>query len=616
MTSTHARPAAAGESEAQRQRLLLLNSVALRQAVAALDGFARRLGSALAQAAQTSTDEGAARALKAAAEHLDRERASFQRLFSDCLQQALEREGKTLLARKKSRLQHHALDLSLDSFEAMQRKVEIDNLAQSFDRANAEALAALRQGLGQWLGSDVSALANPFRAEVFLNATVTAWERFESDPRAQALLLRQLGPDGFLPLDGLLAAVQHELDVHAPQAGVPSASSSRASIVLESERRLLARRGPALDAALEHLASTCALPAATLQLLQRLQPALRALAETDPRFLVNARHPGRRLVQLLIQASLAGGERTRPAATLQALVDRCAAQQARQSGVAALESACEEIDAHLAALLQAVDERREECIAEAMRQEREARAEQLARSEVVSRLAAEAVPHFVETFLLDQWVRVLAFAQTVHASKPALLPNLVQTMDDLIWSVQPKATAEERVQLAARLPALQSVLNAWLNVIKWQGPSRHDFEERLARCHETLLHPPTQTDPRLRLQDRVDALQRASEMDLCALENEQEEEALLPYMHRMDALAPGDWVEFTRNDGTTVQCRIAWVSGTRGRFVFIAPARQLGFAISEARLAQGLRAGRARITTTGEVLQGALAASVAAAASA
>lgn len=601
MTSNSSQSAAA-----LQRRLQLLVSVALRHSVAALDGFTRRLGSVLTEASLQERDAMVAAVLQQAAEHLSRERASFQRLFSDCLQHALEREVKILFARPKSRLRRGALDLSLDSFEAMQRKVEVDNLAQAFDRTHAEALETVRQAIAGWLGHERPAQRNPFRAEVFLNAAMTAWERFEPRGETRAVLLRQLAPGAFIPLDGILAAVCQELAGSARE-GDGKRGARPAPALLEAERRVLAQPGRVFDDAVAHLAQARMLPPHTMQVLVGMRPLLRALAESDGRFLLSARHPGRRFAHLAIQASLAGGPDVRAVAALRNVTERTAARFGRQSGFEALEEGCSALDAQLARLLQSVADKRDECIAEAARQEREARAEQLARSEVMARLEPGAVPAFVEAFLLEHWVRVLAFAQTVHATKPALLPNLVQAMDELIWSVQDKPGSIEREELQARLPALLSLINAWLNVVKWEGPARIAFMERLAQRHAMLLHAQAGPDARARLEAHMDTVERASEQGLRELEDAQQEEALLPYMHRIDALAPGDWAEFVRNDGSAVQCRLSWVSPARSRFVFVAPSAQMAFLITEDLFAQGLRAGRVRLTATGELLQEAIA---------
>lgn len=606
MTSNPLPPAA----DALQRRLQLLASVALRQSVAALDGFTRRLGSALAEASLKGQGGSSPVVLQQAAEHLSCERASFQRLFSDCLQHALEREMKTLLARPKNRLWRGALDLSLDSFEAMQRKVEIDNLAQVFDRANAEALEAVQQTLAGWLGQERLTPRNPFRAEVFLNAALTAWERFEPHGETRPVLLEQLVPDSFIPLGDILAAVHQEFAVVSEGRGKRDMSSRPA--LLQAERRMLEHPIRVFDGAFEYLMQTRSLPAQTMQMLATLRPVLRGQTESDGRFLLNPRHPARRLASLAIQASLAGGCATRSAAALQALAESIAARLARNRSSEAVEEACAEMEMQLASLLQSLDGRRDECIAEATRQERETRAEQLARGEVMARLEPGAVPAFVQVFLLEHWTRVLAFAQTVHATKPALLPNLVQAMDDLIWSVQDKPGALERDELRTRLPALLSLLGAWLNVVKWEGPGRMAFMERLEQRHAELLRAVPAPDARARLEAQMDTVQHASEQGLRELEDAQQEEALLPYMHRIDALIPGDWAEFMRNDGTTIQCRLSWVSPARSRFVFVSPSAQTAFAIDESMFAQGLRAGRIRITVTGDVLQAAIARSAAA----
>lgn len=605
-------PTQPGGGDEPRRRLQELVSVALRNSVAALDDFTDRLGTALTAASLQAEDSSGAEGLRLAAEHLSRERASFQRLFTDCLQQGFEQEAALLLARPKSRLRKDALDLSLDSFEAMQRKVVIDNLAQAFDREHAAQLTALHARLALWLESEPAGMRNPFRAEVFLRAAMSAWERFEPYPAARGVLQQLLSPGVFLSLDAILDAVEQELRARTGP-GAPERRYRRrdqrivpGTTLLHTERRAMTRAGAVLDSAFDHLVRSGDLPAHTLAMLECLRPALRALAEEDGRFLIGPRHPGRRLVQTLIQTSLAAGNSTTQGAALQALVERLAHQLMQQRDAAQLEAAAKQVEALLLPLLQSVAGKRDDCIEEAMRQEKEARAEQLARSEVMKRLEDGQVPSFVESFLLEHWARVLAFAQNVHATKPALLPNLIQAMDDLIWSVQHKHSARERREVEERLPALLALLHAWLNVVKWEGPLRQDFFEKLAERHRVVMQGQPPVDPRTALEERMDIVQRASEHELTRRAEEQQDDALVPYMHRIDALVPGDWVEFVRNDGSSVHCRLAWVSAARSRFVFVAPAIDMAFVIEEHLFAQGLRARRSRIAATGEVLQAAL----------
>jgi hypothetical protein len=62
--------------------------------------------------------------------------------------------------------------------------------------------------------------------------------------------------------------------------------------------------------------------------------------------------------------------------------------------------------------------------------------------------------------------------------------------DDLIWSVKPKATQEQRKALIGKLPRLLSTLNKWLDAIKWQDADRLQFFARLAECHASIVRAP------------------------------------------------------------------------------------------------------------------------------
>jgi len=66
----------------------------------------------------------------------------------------------------------------------------------------------------------------------------------------------------------------------------------------------------------------------------------------------------------------------------------------------------------------------------------------------------------------------------------------VGTMDDLVWSTQPKGTAEERARLVALLPGLVPRLNAELDALGWKGETRDSFLRRLIDTHMKAIRPP------------------------------------------------------------------------------------------------------------------------------
>jgi hypothetical protein len=594
-------------------RLQLLFSAALRTSADALDGFSGRLCDALGEAARSAPDPAAATALGQATDNLSRDALSFQRLYSDCLQQAFQLEAQGLLGRSRKRLGREALDLSLTSFDAMQRKVVIDNHAQAFDRMNAERLAILQARIAHWLRRDVAGMRNPFRAEVFLQAVVDAWHRFEAHEAARAVLLQHLGPQAFLSLELVLMAVDQEL---VARDVLPLAEQDYrrnrergafATPLLQAERRALRRPGTVYDRAIEILTRSGTLPAHACAHLNTLSPALRQLARDEPHFLRNAHHPGRRLLQAVVHASLASDPASPSGAALLALIKRVAARLKSDMSAKTLEPVCGEVEALLANLLKSMEARRDQHAADAAREEAEQRAEALALGDVMPRLEAGAVAGFIDHFLLTQWSGVLRFARHLHADKPELIANLVQAMDDLIWSTQLKESEEERENVRERLPGLLVLLNAWLKLMKWEGAESDSFFAELAARHAVVVGHLPEATSRALLEQRMDDAQRATEHALTRQAAEQADDALSAYMRQIEHHVPGDWAEFVRNDGSTVNCRLAWISPARTRFVFIAPQAQLSFAISDLSLAQGMRAGRTRYIAAGEVFGVALA---------
>ena len=90
---------------------------------------------------------------------------------------------------------------------------------------------------------------------------------------------------------------------------------------------------------------------------------------------------------------------------------------------------------------------------------------------------------FLAPFLTHQWRQVMAHAWLNAQSSPAQWESAVVTMDQLIWSTQPKIRTEERRQLVSILPDLVRNLNAGLDAIDWTGDARATFTRRLIATH-------------------------------------------------------------------------------------------------------------------------------------
>jgi len=233
----------------------------------------------------------------------------------------------------------------------------------------------------------------------------------------------------------------------------------------------------------------------------------------------------------------------------------------------------------------------EEPIAQAMQQEKIRQARELATNDVANRTDSGEVAGFIETFLEQQWVNILVLAHTVKEQKPQALERTLKTMDDLIWSVKPKNSVEERHELVNKLPSLLSSLNTWLNAIKWEDPSRVIFFSKLAERHASIARAPAEVSTRRQVEIAVNVAQKASEKSMRKNRNDQ----TMPdqFVFFIDQMERGSWFDFTRNNGSVVRFKLAWVSPRRSRFIFTNRQGHDAFSISSEELLDIFRTGKA-----------------------
>jgi hypothetical protein len=207
--------------------------------------------------------------------------------------------------------------------------------------------------------------------------------------------------------------------------------------------------------------------------------------------------------------------------------------------------------------------------AEKMRVSRE-----LAEHDVGIRLETGEVAGFLETFFLEQWIRILTIAHSVKEEKPHTLENALKTMDDLIWSLKPKNSAKERQELISKLPSMLALLNAWLNAIRWDEPDRVIFFSKLAERHALMARAPLELSPRRQLEIAVNIAQRASNRRLDRFVQKKIVQTNEEALKQVDSLERGMWSDFTNEDETVSRFKLTWVSPKRTSFIF---ANRQGF---------------------------------------
>jgi hypothetical protein len=350
------------------------------------------------------------------------------------------------------------------------------------------------------------------------------------------------------------------------------------------------------------------IPAETRELIQFLQiPVLKA-ALVDKDFFFEEAHPARRMIDLMSRMGVEQGKGADDPLfkAMQRSVDRVGRDASQEIGVFA--EAVAELEASIEAEETATAAAIQEPIAQALKQEKRTAATRSARNAVAIRVGKGEVVAVVETFLERKWTAVMTVAYTVEEDKPGAVGNATKTMDELIWSVKPKVTQQQRKELIAKLPGLLVTLNRWLDVIKWQDADRLQFFAELAECHASIVRAPIDLSPDRQLEIAVevaqqDAIRRIEKEQALAA---QEEAAIDDAVLAVDVLERGSWFEFTMDDDSVRKVKLAWISPLRTLYIFSTGARQEAFSLSSEKLAETFRTGKARAIQVDGVVSRAL----------
>ena len=337
-------------------------------------------------------------------------------------------------------------------------------------------------------------------------------------------------------------------------------------------------------------------------------PVLKA-ALVDKNFFFQEAHPARRMIDLL---SRMGWEQHKdPEDPLYQAMQRSVEKVSHdyEQELTVFTEAVNELEASIKAEEAAAAAAMAAPIAAALKKEKMAVAAKSAKDAVALRIGTGEVVAIVEAFLENKWVSVLTIAYSVEDEKPGAVNNATQTMDDLIWSVRPKITQDERKKLIAKLPTLLSTLNKWLDVIKWQDADRLQFFAELAECHASIVRAPIEISPERQLEISMEVARKDAERRL-ELQAKVETEQPLPQDDdasiEVDSLGRGMWLEFDQEDGSVRKVKLAWISPLKTLYIFSTTSRQEAFSISGEAMAQQFRDGTARLIRSDSVVAQAL----------
>lgn len=341
--------------------------------------------------------------------------------------------------------------------------------------------------------------------------------------------------------------------------------------------------------------------------IARLQiPVLKA-AMLDRNFFLQARHPVRRMLDATATLSVHLPDTEAGNARLEAISQIITrVLDTFEQDIAVFENAADELEA----LGSELEERLEETLDVVLQQDiteiRQAERAELAPVVVhdfINRaLADQTVEEIVREFLRRDWARLLTLDYIREGEQGARFSSHVETMRELIWSVQAKADMDARLMLVRILPGLLKRLREGVAEIELPQKIADRFFATLVILHANAVRPNTQPVPlpeispeeMAEIAAQPDAEATAAQfVPEPAKEDINAPEIDDAFTEQARALSKGDWVEFHYDDGTFRWARLGWVSGVRNTYLFADQDGMNSFSISLNRLADKLRRGEA-----------------------
>ena len=399
------------------------------------------------------------------------------------------------------------------------------------------------------------------------------------------------------------------------------------------------------------------IPEPIKDLIGQLQIPILKAALIDRNFFFQDAHPARRLIDLMSQYSASWDQQKGVEdplfQTMQRNVLRVQKEFDQQLGlfdevVTDLENFMVAEEANAAEALQAP-------ISRALQKEKFQRAGVDAINEISIRINSGEVHTFVETFLENRWTKVLTLAFSVKEEKPHAIADAIKTMDDLIWSIQPKVSLAQRQEMVNRLPGILARLNKWLSLIKWEDADRIVFFADLAECHASIVRSPLDLSPERQMEIAVEAAKLATErrlekrqklveegvskqkieeqkkaqevatviekiktqnveegtfdvasqddVDSIAAQIEQDKEDAIDAVANLER---GVWIQFTKNNRSLQKVRLAWISPMRSLFIFTSSQKEQSFSIAVSELENSFIEKRATIISLDKIVDKAL----------
>ncbi|AZZ74324.1 DUF1631 domain-containing protein [Pseudomonas sp. RU47] len=307
-------------------------------------------------------------------------------------------------------------------------------------------------------------------------------------------------------------------------------------------------------------------------LIARLQIPMLKVAVLDKSFFSRSTHPARRLLNEIAEAAMGWGDcdgdaRDSLYLRIEQVVQRLLTDFVDDPAIFS------ELLADFLAFT-SDERRRSELLEQRLRDAEEGRAKtELARRRVEralnQALLGKTLPPSVVTFVQDAWSKVLLLTCLKHGDQSAEWQADVQTMEQLIWSVQRHEDAESSLRLLALVPGLLKSLRDGLTSSAFDPFATSEFFSELEALHVQVLERSVEAEPAasmIEVSQQI-VLQSADDSSMALSSARLSHDAV--GLRQVEQLRLGSWVAFQEDDEHSLRCKLAAIIEATGKYVFV-----------------------------------------------
>ncbi len=382
-------------------------------------------------------------------------------------------------------------------------------------------------------------------------------------------------------------------------------------------------------------------PDAMKALIGRLQIPVLKVAMMDRAFFSQKAHPARRLLDVLAEVSMGWDPQEGHDSGLYRKVDESVQRILNEfdDKLDVFVAVLEDLERYLAEEKRQIDVLTSRGAQILYTREQREVAGIVAQDTIHTQLFSHTVPSLIRDFLYGPWKQLLTLIYSQSGEGSEAWNGAVQTMADLIWSVAPKATAEERRLLVQRLPNLLKRLSDGLKATEHPQAEQDRFFAALVKCHAEAVKngmhgitpeeapaveraaappPPPAVEPPAEFEE-IPVQTAAVDVDPKLIEEVSALPAVSPhavaeeitltdvgwlaggepegdqYEAQVRQLKRGSWIEIRQEDGSFARAKLAWISPMRGLYLFTNRLGQRAMSIHANGLAAKLRAGEIQL---------------------